>query len=45
MEKVGEEFNSEGWIKEFDLGDTAEIIPRSNGGNTTNHKCDYHWVN
>ena len=32
-----------GYIKEWDLGDTAEIIPRLVGGNTTQYKCDYLW--
>lgn len=46
MEKAGEEYNAgNGYIKEFDLGTKAEIIPESNGGNTTQYKCDYHWVN
>lgn len=46
MDKAGEEYNAgEGYIKEFDLGSTGEIIPRSNGGNTTQYKCDYHYVN
>lgn len=46
MEKAGEEFNGgNGYIKEFDLGTKAEIIPASNGGNTTQYKCDYHWTN
>lgn len=31
------------YIKYFDLGETAEIIPSSNGGSTTTYKCDYHW--
>lgn len=30
--------------KEWDLGTTAEIIPRLIGGNTTQYKCDYHWT-
>ena len=29
-------------IKEWDLGDTAEIIPRLHGGNITQYKCDVH---
>lgn len=45
MDKVGEEYSGgAGYIKEWDLGSTAEIIPRSNGGNTTQYKCDYHYV-
>lgn len=45
MRVVGIELNEEGYVKEWDLGNTAEIIPRLNGGNTTQYKCDYHWVN
>ena len=30
--------------KEWDLGTTAEIIPRLIGGNTTQYKCDAHWT-
>lgn len=45
MRVVGIELNEGGYIKEWDLGNTAEIIPRLNGGNTTQYKCDYHWIN
>lgn len=45
MERVGIELNEAGYVKEWDLGNTAEIIPRLNGGNTTQYKCDYHWTN
>ena len=45
MRVVGIELNEEGYVKEWDLGNTAEIIPRLNGGNTTQYKCDYHWIN
>ena len=45
MRVVGIELNEEGYVKEWDLGNTAEIIPRLNGGNTTQYKCDYHWTN
>ena len=44
MERVGIELNEGGYVKEWDLGNTAEIIPRLNGGNTTQYKCDYHWI-
>lgn len=45
MIKSGEEYNGgNGYIKEWDLGETAEIIPRSNGGDTTQYKCDYHYT-
>ena len=45
MRVVGIELNENDYIKEWDLGNTAEIIPRLNGGNTTQYKCDYHWIN
>lgn len=45
MRVVGIELNEDGFVKEWDLGNTAEIIPRLNGGNTTQYKCDYHWIN
>lgn len=46
MDKVGEEFNgNNGYVKEWGLGETAEIIPRSNGGDSTRYKCDYHYTN
>lgn len=38
----GYEVPSAGYIKEWDLGSTAEIIPRLIGGNTSTYKCDYH---
>lgn len=40
-----ESYNLSGYIKEWDLGDTAEIIPKSNGGDITQYKCDYHNTN
>lgn len=36
------EIHAGGYTKEWDLGSTAEIIPRLMGGNTTQYKCDYH---
>ena len=45
MRVVGIELNEEGYVKEWDLGNTAEIIPRLNGGNTTQYKCDSHRIN
>lgn len=44
MRVVGIELNEGGYVKEWDLGNTAEIIPRLNGGNTTQYKCDYHLI-
>lgn len=40
---AGHECLGGGYIKYFDLGETAEIIPSSNGGSATTYKCDYHW--
>lgn len=40
----GFEIYVEGYTKEWDLGTTAEIIPRIMGGNVTQYKCDYHAV-
>lgn len=34
--------HSEGYIKEWHLGEAADIIPESTGGNTTQYKCDYY---
>lgn len=44
MRVVGIELNGSGYIKEWNLGNTAEIIPRLNGGNTTQYKCDQHYT-
>ncbi len=44
MKLAGIEIYQTGYILEFDLRDTAEIIPSKNGGNTTVGKCDYHYV-
>lgn len=43
MEIAGHEINQSGYIKEFDLGEAAHIIPESVEGDTTKYKCDYHW--
>lgn len=42
---AGYEVSSEGYIKAFDLGETAEIIPSAVGGSTTTYICDYHYYN
>ena len=44
MEVAGIEVSQIGYIKLFDLGETAEIIPSKvgDGANTTKYKCDYH---
>lgn len=44
MDIVGHEIHQDGYTKEFDLGDTAQIIPSIMGGDTTVGKCDYHWT-
>jgi hypothetical protein len=41
---IGEEIHSDGYIVDFDLGDSAEIIPLSVGGDSTIYKCDYHYT-
>ena len=40
----GLEIYESGYIKEWNLGLTAEIIPRLSGGGPTQYKCDYHYV-
>lgn len=42
---AGYEVASDGYIKAFDLGETAEIIPSAVGGNITTYICDYHYCN
>lgn len=44
MKISGIETYSEGYIKSFDLGETAEIIPVTVGGSGTTYKCDYHYA-
>lgn len=44
MDIVGHEIHQDGYTKEFDLGDTAQIIPSMMGGDGTVGKCDYHWT-
>ena len=38
---AGYEVASDGYIKAFDLGETAEIIPSAVGGSATTYICDY----
>lgn len=45
MKKVGIELNKDGYIKEFNIGTTAEIIPIINNANYNTYKCDYHDTN
>lgn len=40
---AGVEINQNGWIRTFDLGSKAEIIPSSIAGSQSTNKCDYHW--
>lgn len=43
---AGYEVAQDGYIKEFDLGETAEIIPSScTGASATTYMCDYHSCN
>ena len=39
---AGVEIAQNGWIKTFDLGSNAEIIPSSIGGSESTYKCDRH---
>lgn len=45
MTVAGTEIASDGWIKDYDLGETGEIIPSVVGGSVTAYMCDYHWCN
>lgn len=40
--KVGEELPKDGYIRSFDLGDAAHIIPNLMEGGSTKYICDYH---
>ena len=42
---AGVEIAQDGWIKAFNLGSNAEIIPSSIAGSESTYKCDYHWCN
>ncbi len=42
--KVAESTHSEGYVRAFDLGDTADIIASQVGGSSTTYMCDYHWT-
>ena len=43
-QKIAESTHSEGYVKAFDLGDTANIIASSVGGGASTYMCDYHWT-
>ena len=40
---AGIEIAQDGWIRTFDLGSKAEIIPSSIAGSESTYKCDYHY--
>ena len=42
---AGVEIAQDGYIRTFDLGSKAEIIPSSITGSESTYKCDYHWCN
>ena len=42
--KIAESTHSEGNVRAFDLGDTANIIASQVGGGSTTFMCDYHWT-
>lgn len=44
MTLVGIEICQNGYIKEWNIGTTAELIPGLNGGSPTTYKCDYHYT-
>lgn len=45
MTVAGTEIASDGWIKDYDLGETGKIIPSVVGGSATTYMCDYHYCN
>ena len=45
MTVAGTEVAANGWTKDFDLGETGEIIPSVVGGSATTYMCDYHYCN
>lgn len=42
---AGVEIAQDGYIRTFDLGSKAEIIPSSINGSGSTYKCDNHWCN
>ena len=42
MRMTGTELSEKGYIKEWNLGNTAELIPRLNVSSITQYKCDGH---
>lgn len=45
MTVAGTEIASDGGIKDYDLGETGEIIPSVVGGSATTYMCDQHYCN
>lgn len=45
MTVAGTEIASDGYTKDYDLGETGGIIPSVVGGSATTYMCDYHWCN
>ena len=45
MTVAGTEIASDGYTKDYDLGETGEIIPSVVGGSATTYMCDYHYCN
>lgn len=43
MKLTGHEIYQEGYIGNFDIQDSGEIIPKANGGTSTTGMCDYHY--
>ena len=42
--KTAESIHQDGFVKAFDLGETANIIASEVGGGSTTYMCDYHWT-
>ena len=42
--KIAESIHQDGYVKAFDLGETANIIASQVDGSTTTYMCDYHWT-
>lgn len=42
--KTAESIHQDGYVKAFDLGETANIIASQVGGSATTYMCDYHWT-
>ena len=44
MRIAGYQIHQDGFIKEFDLGEEANIIPNAVGGSISTYKCDYNYT-